>query len=284
MSHSHMQPIVIAALFTSTLALGLGGATLSASDLATEPKLSDLPSGETVVARVNARNEGLTLTRDLTMKLIDRRGKERIRETRGFRKYFGDEKRTAIFYLSPNNIRDTAFLTYDYPQVDQDDDQWLYLPALRKVRRISASDRGDYFLGTDFTYEDIKKESKIAAEDYRFQTLRADSVDGHAVWVVEATPISEKVAQELGYGKVVLWVDAEIWISRLTEFWDTRGEPLKTTRSLDIRRVDGIWTSHRLEVEQHQTHHRTLFTFSEVKYDTDIDDKVFTEGALRRGL
>ena len=278
----HHRPILASALFSALLAIG--AATSWASDLETPPSPSDPPSGDEIVERVNARNEGLTLTRDLTMKLVDRRGKERIRETRGFRKYFGDEKRTAIFYLSPNNIRDTAFLTYDYAQAEQDDDQWLYLPALRKVRRISASDRGDYFLGTDFTYEDIKKESKIADEDYRFQTLRADSVDGHAVWVVEATPISEKIAKELGYGKVILWVDAEIWLSRLTEFWDTRGEPLKTTRSLDIREVDGIWTSHRLEVDQHQTQHRTIFTFSEVKYDLEIDDKVFTEGALRRGL
>ncbi len=280
--NTNTSPIRTAILFVPLLALS--AAALSASDPVIDSRPLDLPSGESVVERVNARHDGVTLTRDLTMKLIDRRGKERKRETRGFRKYFGDEKRTAIFYLSPNNIRDTAFLTYDYAQADRDDDQWLYLPALRKVRRISASDRGDYFLGTDFTYEDIKKESKIAAEDYRFRTLRADSVDGHTVWVVEATPISEEVAKELGYGRVVLWVDAKIWISRLTEFWDTRGEPLKTTRSLEIREIDGIWTSHRLEVDHHQTEHRTIFTFSEVQYDLEIDDNLFTEGSLRRGL
>ena len=98
------------------------------------------------------------------MELIDRRGKSRVRETMGYRRYYGEEKRTVLFYQSPTNVRGTGFLTYDYPNADTDDDQWLYLPALRKVRRISSSDRGDYFLGTDFTYEDIKKETRIATD------------------------------------------------------------------------------------------------------------------------
>ena len=244
----------------------------------------DLPEGKHIVERVNARDEGETLVRDLTMELVDRRGKRRVRETRGYRKYFGDEKRTTIFYLSPNNIRDTAFLTYDHAGVDRDDDQWLYLPALRKVRRISASDRGDYFLGTDFTYEDIKKESKIAAEDYTFKTLRRDTVDGHQVLVVEGIPISDQVARELGYGRVVMWVDSEIWMSRRTELWDEHGKPLKTIQNLDIQAVDGIWTSHRLEVANHQTDHQTIFTFSNIRYGVAVDDAIFTERALRRGL
>ncbi len=243
-----------------------------------------LPTGEQIAKNINARNEGISQSRNMQMILTDKRGKERIRETISYRKYFGDEKRTVIHYLTPRNVKKTAFLTYDYPDVDKDDDQWLYLPAMRKVRRISASDRGDYFLGTDFTYEDIKKESKVTLEDYTRKTLREEDLNGNPVYVIEAIPVNAEVAEELGYGKVIQWVDKNIWMTRKSEFYDTRGKPLKTTLFKDIKQVDAIWTAHRLEVDNHKTGHKTVFIFSDVIYDKEVRDDFFTQRAIRRGL
>jgi hypothetical protein len=96
------------------------------------------PEGIEIAKRINARDEGEAVSRKLTMEMVDRRGKKRVRETRGYRKYFGTEKRTVIFYLQPKNVKGIGFMTYDYPDANRDDDQWLYLPAMRKVRRISA--------------------------------------------------------------------------------------------------------------------------------------------------
>ena len=245
---------------------------------------SELPSGEEVAKNINARDEGVAVSRNVLMEMTDKRGKTRTRKTRGFRKYYGDEKRTVIFYLSPKNVKDTAFLTYDYPEVQRDDDQWLYIPAARKVRRISASDRGDYFLGTDFTFEDIKLESKVSLDDYQRSTLREEVLDGLKTYVVEAIPVSKAVAKELGYSKVLQWVDPEIWMTRKAEFYDVRGKLLKTTYTKDIKQVQGIWTAHLLEVNNHKTRHKTRFTFSDVYYDASINDGFFTERALRRGL
>jgi len=245
---------------------------------------NSLLSGDEIAKRINARDEGEAVSRTLTMELIDRRGKKRVRETKSFRKYYGEEKRTVIFYKSPKNIKDTAFLTYDYPDPDRDDNQWLYLPALRKVRRISASDRGDYFLGTDFTYEDIKKETKVSIEDYTRKTLGEGTINGHRCYIVEAIPVNKKVAKELGYSRVLQWVDGEIWMVRKSDFWDVRGNQLKTTHISDIRQVQGIWTGHKLEVENHKTGHKTIFTFSDVDYEGKVKDDIFTERALRRGI
>jgi len=243
-----------------------------------------LPGGDEIASNINARDEGVAVARTLTMELTDRRGKTRTRETRAFRKYYGKEKRTAIFYLAPQNIRDTAFLTYDYPDSNRDDDQWLYLPAMRKVRRISASDRGDYFLGTDLTYEDIKLETRVGTEDYVRKTIGEDEVDGHRCYLVESTPIDDETARELGYGKVQQCVDSEIWMVRRSEMWDVNMNPLKTVHVSDIRQVQGIWTQHRIEVENHKTGHRTVFTFSDVDYQAGVSDELFTQNALRRGL
>ena len=219
----------------------------------------------------------------LKMTLIDKRGKTRVRETRTFRKDYGAERHTVLFYERPTNVKGTGFLTYDYPDPDEDDDQWLYLPALRKTRRISASDRGDYFLGTDLTYEDIKLAGRVSIEDYVRTTLREDTLDGRKVYVLEAIPIDDKTAKELGYGKVISWIDAEIWMARKSAFWDPRGKLLKTAVFKDIRQVQGIWTQHRIEVENHKTGHRTVFEFSDVDYESAVDDDLFTERALRRG-
>jgi hypothetical protein len=241
------------------------------------------PSGDEIARRINARDDGDQVRRRLVMELVDDGGNVRVRETLSFRKQFGDERRSVLFFESPGNVKDTAFLTYDHPEAGRDDDQWLYLPALRKVRRIAGADRGGWFLGTDMSYEDMKNETRVSIHDYERRTLGRGEVDGRPCWRVEHVPVDEEVARELGYGRVVTCVDPEIWLIRRSEFWDERGRKLKTTRVGDVRRVDGIWTPHRIETENHQSGHRTIFTFHDVDYASPVPDDLFTERALRRG-
>ena len=242
----------------------------------------ELPDADAVIAKVNARDEGEWVSRELKMELIDKRGKTRTRNTVGYRRYFGAEKRTVLFYTAPSSVKGTGFLTYDYPEADRDDDQWLYLPALRKIRRISASDRGDYFLGTDLSFEDIKKESKIAAEDYHFRALGRELVDGHETIQIEGVPVSDEIATELGYGRVVWRIDPKIMMNRKAEMWDTNGNHLKTVESHDIREVTGIWTTHSIKVENFKTGHKTVFTFTNVDYATEVKANMFEQRSLKR--
>ncbi len=245
---------------------------------------AELLSGDTIAQKINARDEGIAVARNLKMEMTDRHGKVRIRETRAFRKYYGDDKRTAIFYLKPKNIKDTAFLTYDYADKEKEDDQWLYLPAMRKVRRISASDRGDYFLGTDFSYEDIKLETRVSIKDYTRKTIGEGEVDGFHCYLVEETAVDDETAEELGHLRRENCVDDTIWIVRRSRFWDLQNKLLKTTYFRDISKVQGIWTAHKIDVENHKTGHHTAFTFSEVDYSDAVSDRVFTQSALKRGL
>ena len=243
----------------------------------------DLPSGDEIARLINARDDGQSVSRKIVMELTEKSGKSRVRTTRSYRKNFGDERRIAIFYDKPRNLEGTAFLTYDYPQAGVDDDQWLYLPALRKSRRVSGSERGDYFMGTDFSYDDMKQETKVSLDEYSRNTLGMEEVDGRQLYKVEATPVSAEVAEELGYGRVITWVDPEIWMARKSEFWDTRGKLLKTLRFREISQINGIWTPHILEVVNHQSGHRTLFTISEVDYNSEVSDRLFRRESLGRG-
>lgn len=242
-----------------------------------------LPSGREIMKTVERRRVGESRFSRITFRLTDRRGTTRVQRTKAYRKYFGDEKRSVIFYTDPTNVRGTAFLTYDHPDPDADDDQWLYLPAMGKVRRISASDRGDYFLGTDLTYEDVKNENKLPTGDYHFETVGRETVDGVACVVVAGTPQSSKLAEELGYGRLKAYVDTGTATIRKGEYWDVTGNRLKTIRFLEVRRVDGIWTVHRIEVDNHKTGHRTVLIRTEVDYERTLDDRLFTRSALRRG-
>lgn len=256
--------------------------TTAPGALATSPEA--LPHGDEVAARINARSEGEHVSRKLTITMTDKRGKQRVRETMGFRKYYADEKRTVIYYLSPKNVRDTAFLTYDYTAREREDNQWLYLPALRKVRRIAAADRGDYFLGTDMTYEDIKLETRVSTDDFSFKTLGPCENGGQTGLLIEGTPRSEEIARELGYGRSQSCVDTEIWMVRQTVFWDVQGNPLKTVVTEAIEQIDDIWTQLRMVVTNHKTGHRTELVFSEVDYRAPVDDSIFTTAAIKRGL
>jgi len=244
----------------------------------------NLLDANTIAENTYTRNEGISMSRKLIMKLKDKRGKIRIRETISLRKYFGKEKKLVIFYETPTSVKGTAFLTFDYPEANRDDDQWLYLPALRKTRRISAANRGDYFLGTDLTYEDIKLETRISREDYDYSTLRKESLDGIEMYVIEGLPKNNAVSKELGQSKVRFWVDAERWILRKAESWDVAGNFLKTVVIKDFKKIQNIWTYHRIHVINHKTKHETEFLFEDIVYNGDLSDAYFTEEALVNGL
>ncbi|RLA43423.1 MAG: Patched family protein, partial [Gammaproteobacteria bacterium] len=240
-------------------------------------------SAADLVLRVNAVDNGEFVTRKLSMQLVNRRGKERLRDTVVYRKYYGEEMRTIVFYESPANVRNTSFLTWDYPEVDRDDDQWLYLPALRKVRRISAADRGDYFMGTDFTYEDIKLDGKLSENDYEYTLLQTpdNSPDGH--YKLEATPRDDETAQELGYSRINFWVNPSNWLVIKGEFTDIKGNLLKTLHVTESAQIDDIWTRQRIEMENHKSGHRTIFSFSDIDYTTPVNDTLFSKRAMERG-
>ena len=241
-----------------------------------------LPTASTIVKNTNERNDGQFVTQTTTLELIDKRGRKKTQVARSFRKYYGKDKAQAFFYQSPTNIRGTAFLTFDY--VDKEDNRWLYLPALRKTRRISGSEKGDYFLGTDLTYEDVNLGSKISETDYSHKVIGTEIIDGHKCYVLENIPKTDKLKKELKYGKTKSWVDAELWMVRKTEFWDVQGNRLKTLQIKDIKKIDGIWTATTLYVMNHKTNHQTYLRFANIDYKTPIDDGLFTEESLVNGI
>jgi len=181
-------------------------------------------------------------------------------------------------------VRELTYLSHEPRGDSGGDERWLYLPAARKVRRIPASDRGDYFLGTDFSYEDMQSDLKFDLADYRFRRDGTAPWEGRELPVLLGDPVDERVARELGYGGFRALVDPQSWMPLHIAFSDPRGEPLKKVTVHELTRVDGLWTVLALEAVNARTGHRTRFRFSEVAYPATLPTRWFEPAALTRGL
>ena len=134
--------------------------------------------------------------------------------------------------------------------------------------RIPDAERGKYFLGTGFSYEDIKSELKFSADDYRFERLDTPPGENGGLLGLYALPHTDAVARELGYGALRAAVDPETWMPMRIEFEDAKGRALKTVEVGEVEMIDGVWTAGSISVEHHQKNHRTVFQYNAVSYET----------------
>jgi uncharacterized protein len=241
-------------------------------------------SADRIMHALAARSEGASADRTVRIKLTDRNGGTREQLARAVRKNVADGRRMAIFYLAPANIRGTSFLVFDYSAPDVANDQWLYLPALRKVRRIPAADRGDYFLGTDLTFDEIRNDNRVTIADWQFRWIGPEQVDGAGCDVIEGSAATEQVARELGYARARWCVDERILIARRIEYWDRSGALLKTLANREPKLIDGVWSASRIEVSNHKTGHSTILEFESSRFDGQVPDTLLTQQQMERGL
>ena len=160
---------------------------------------ADDPQARAIMERVDARDDGDNQTSDMQMILIDKRGKKRVRKIATFKKDKGDDTYRLMFFKQPADVKDTAFLTYDYDDSDKDDDQWLYLPALRKTKRIATSDKSGSFMGSDLNYSDMTSRD---LEDYEFSFYekgKESEVRGKKVWVIWMRHDDQDSVQRFGH-------------------------------------------------------------------------------------
>ncbi len=244
------------------------------------PAFAD-PTGLEIMQAVDNREDGDTLQQNIHQILIDRNGNKRKRHMISFRKDYGKDSKTIVFFAEPANIRDTALLTFDYDDPNTDDDQWLYLPALKKVRRISSSDRGDYFMGTDFTFEDMKQTPEL--QDYHWKLLGSEKIRGFDCWKVEGIPASNDVARELGYSRLVQWIRKDNNFTIQAYYWDQAGRELKHLEIPNLTQIKGIWSATSVEMMNIQNNHQTRLEFSEKLYNANLKDRMFTQRTLKRG-
>lgn len=218
---------------------------------------------------------------NLTMKLLDSRGRERIRKLEQVTiTDDNDTQKTLITVEEPEDIRGTAFLIIEHKE--SDNDQWLYLPAFRKVRRVLPNEKSDSFLGSDFFYEDLETED---VEHYEYILAGDESIDGQVCWIIEALPADSKTRKESGYSKRELWITQDTFVGLQTRFFDKKGKLIKEFRALDVRNTgkDDKLRAYRLEMHNLESDHRTVILYSNYELNTGVPDWIFTRAYLERG-
>ncbi len=268
---------IYASLVTSILT-----ATFVYTSLFTSPVLAlDNIEARQIAVNVDERPDGDDRTAELHMLLTNKKGQQRERNVLTYEKSVGDDSKMVMFFMEPADVKNTGFLTWSYDGESKDDEQWLYLPALKKVRRISSSDKSDYFMGTDFTYSDM---GDTEVDDYTYTLLGTDVIDGIECYHLEQLPKDDDVLKEHGYGRVEAWVRPDIWVLVKANFFDAKLNPLKELTISDVEQINGIWTPQTMRMANVQTNHQTEFHFSNVQYNTGLDDEIFSQRNLTKGI
>ncbi len=248
------------------------------------PAFADDAKARSIMEKVDARDDGDNATSEMEMILIDKKGNERVRRIKSFSKDKGGDEQRIIFFLHPADVKNTGFLTYDYDDPEKDDDQWLFLPELRKTKRIASSDKSGSFMGSDFTYYDMTDRD---LEDYDFKLLKESEVRGHKVWVIESTPRTNDVIEESGYTKSVDFVRQDNDVVVRSVNWVKKGKKLKYRDVKKLELIDGIWVGteiHMTTKKGKATLHKTILKFSNMKFNQNLNDEIFTVRRLEKGL
>ena len=181
--------------------------------------------------------------------------------------------KSLVVFESPNDIKGTALLSH--ARILEPDDQWLFLPALKRVKRISSANKSGPFVGSEFAFEDF---TALELNKYDYAWLREEALDGVQNDVVERTPRYENS----GYSRQVSWVDQDVYQVRKVEFYDRRGDLLKTLVLTDYREYDGVWRAQRMEMVNHQTGKSTDLIYGDYEFNVGVTDADFVKGRLTR--
>jgi hypothetical protein len=217
-----------------------------------------------------------------TMTIIDGRGRERVRELASVSKLYDDgatEKRL-IRFLAPADVKGTGLLTFDYE--DKDDDMWLFMPALRKTRRIVSTEKAKNFMGSEFTYADM---TPPVLDDFTYTLLGEKEQGGIDCWEIEVIPANEDVADENGFSKRVVCIEKQDFVLRHASYYDLDGELQKELEVLEIQEVDT--TLHRFRpthmvMTNLQNERKSVLKVDKIAFSPDVKDEFFTTRYLER--
>jgi uncharacterized protein len=259
---AHVSPLIL---------LGVVGAMLL-----TTPVSSAAESPEEIMRKNFAATRVVDSDSQATFTLVNNSGQERVRKTQAVTKLIGGttDNRRMVRFLSPPDVKGTVSLMIEHS--GGDDDLWIYLPALKKVRRLVASNKKDAFVGTDFSYGDVIGHR---VEDWNHQFTKEEQVEGKDCYLIESTPRNEEISSSSGYSKRLTWVDRSNFVALKGEFYDLNGRLLKTARASQVEEVDaknGKWQPMRMVMKNVQTGHSTTIAIENFKANVGVEDAYFT--------
>jgi hypothetical protein len=213
------------------------------------------------------------------MRLVDAKGQVRPRTITIYaKKRTAEDSMRLIRFHDPPDLARSGILTIEHS--DRDTDQWIYLPAYHAARRVASANRGDTWMGTDFTYEDIT-DAKI--EQYQYTTLRHEEVHNVRCAVIEAIPTDGKLKEESAYSRTVFWIDPEESVALKIEYYDRGGRLLKVLTNSALRRYGKYRRWQLTEMRDVTRNHTTVLAVTDRTVNRGLSDDYFEVSYLERG-
>jgi len=217
-----------------------------------------------------------------TMTIIDAKGRERVRKIAQAAKLYdnGNTEKKLIRFLSPADVKGTGLLTFDYKE--KDDDMWLFMPALRKTRRIISTEKAKNFMGSEFSYADM---TPPVLDNFNYSILGEKECTGGECWEIEITPANEEVADENGFSKKISSIGKEDFVIRKAVYYDLDGELHKEMTVKRIKEMDEENHKFRpvhLEMVNKQNKRKSILKVNEIEFNPDVKDEYFTTRYLER--
>ena len=239
-----------------------------------------------IMRAVEEREQGDRSKSVLNMEVKDAKGRSRSRTVVSWSKDFPEGRKQLMIFQQPADVAGTGLLSIDYDLGSKEDDQWLYLPSLKKSTRISSGEKSGSFMGTDLTYSDMTKNDP---NDFNY-TIKKQSVQvgTEDCWLIEARPKSQRVQNETGYQKSRVWVSKSKLLPIQMKAYVIEGRKIKYIRFDDLRLVDGVWVAHKISARtkrNKKTESTTVLSFSSyVLNQPEVTDALFTQQKLQQGL
>ena len=232
--------------------------------------------GLAIAIELDRRDNGFgDFTADLLMILKNRHGDESTRLIRSRTlEVRGDGDKSLVVFDNPRDVKGTAFLSFTHKTGP--DDQWLYLPALKRVKRISSANKSGSFMGSEFAFEDIASQE---VEKYSYRWLRNETCEGQPCFVIERDPVDPRS----GYTRQVVWIDQAEYRIRKIDFYDRKNDRLKTLTYHGYQQyLNRYWRADEMFMVNHQTNKSTRLVWKDYRFKTGLKDKDFSRNSLKR--
>lgn len=240
-------------------------------------KSNDKLSGRKIIKKQQSINAPKNGEAELqTFLLIDKNKNRKKRTVKWYYNKNKKENRYMIVFTKPDNIRGTTLLTWKHK--NRLNDQWIYLPSLDKIRRIASSNKSGYFMGTDFTYEDLSADNM---DDYTYKLLREEKCYQGECYVVEAKPVNGEVQSRTGYYKRILWVRKDIFFTVRIDYYKNKEKVIKKQKNLDITKVNNKnYRANKIMMENYSKNHKTLIKTRNRVINPDYSPQFFGKDAV----
>lgn len=213
-----------------------------------------------------------------TLKIYDQKNNMRTRKVSIASKKFGDVTKMIMKFVEPADVRGTAILVYDYE--GKSDDMWIYMPALKKSRRIVSTEKGKNFMGSEFTNADM---SKPNIDDFNYKILSSESLDGKNCFKIEATPKTDEIRNENGFGKKITYIEKSNYLCHKIEYYDLNGKLSKTQIISEYKPVsDGKYFYYLMEMKNEQTGRKSVLTTDAFQVGSKLSESFFSPANLEK--